>query len=573
MATQYLLGIPAMDVPSAQMAERHYRGAGNYVTTYEDVSKKDYFAYCTLLEEHGFVKYAENSEGIGGTVFSATFVKEELVLTVTCYARTNMISVSFYPGKVSEHLTYKEEYVQNVTADAKTKMHMMELRMFGNSFVFQLKNGHFIISDGGIRADLPYLLDYLESMAPEGEKPVVEAWFITHAHGDHCGALMDLFDHPEWRNRIFVDGLYLSESSDNMVTSCSVNYDFAIMKMAIHHMKTTTGAETPIYRPQTGQRYYFCDLTVDILLCQEQVPEEDYHGDINTASTVAMFNIENQKVMLCGDIHQPGLKFVIDNYTKEYMCIDFFNTNHHGFNTSTAFTEYSTIGTVLVTTQGALPIRKLRDTRDMIRKSKESVKWGDGTAIFTFPYTVGEYELLPKNDWKYNVGEVRHPQPNLYTFPGRRFKGFIFHADAVLFNGDELKPTVSKFLEFLKTNEVHMSVFSLSTTDELTKHLCVAGISDYFELIVGSDKLNGEDPYTDALFQSEAVFQLDHPHKYVYVCDSQEVVDRIVLEGIRTLVVTYGKEISEELDYKCWKSIRDFDELYPWFVEKRILFE
>ena len=37
MVTQYLLGIPTMNVPSAETAERHYRGAGNYVTTFQNV--------------------------------------------------------------------------------------------------------------------------------------------------------------------------------------------------------------------------------------------------------------------------------------------------------------------------------------------------------------------------------------------------------------------------------------------------------------------------------------------------------------------------------------------------------
>jgi L-ascorbate metabolism protein UlaG (beta-lactamase superfamily) len=64
-------------------------------------------------------------------------------------------------------------------------MHMMELFRLGNSFIFQLKNGHFLISDGGMATDLPYLLDYLDSLVPEGEKPIVDGWIISHAHGDH----------------------------------------------------------------------------------------------------------------------------------------------------------------------------------------------------------------------------------------------------------------------------------------------------------------------------------------------------------------------------------------------------
>ena len=71
----------------------------------------------------------------------------------------------------------KNGYVKDNKEGAKTTFHMLELHDLGNSFLFQLKNGHFIISDGGRKTDLPYLLDYLGSLVPEGEKPVIEGWF------------------------------------------------------------------------------------------------------------------------------------------------------------------------------------------------------------------------------------------------------------------------------------------------------------------------------------------------------------------------------------------------------------
>ena len=47
--------------------------------------------------------------------------------------------------------------------------------------------------------------------------------------------------------------------------------------------------------------------------------------------------------------------------------------------------------------------------------AEEGVVWGDGTKIFTFPYEVGTYKTVPLQEWKYNEGEERTSQPNLYT--------------------------------------------------------------------------------------------------------------------------------------------------------------
>lgn len=574
MANGFFMGIPIMDVPTAKTAKAEHYGAGSYVTTVENTSKADYEAYLNQVEACGFVKYADNGEGLDNAVFCSTYARDELVLTVAHYSRENKTSITFYQDMpLSEHLIYQDSYVEGNKEGAKTKIHMLELRRMGNSFVFQLKNGHFLISDGGQNPDLPYLLDYLENLTPEGEKPIIEAWVITHAHGDHCGAFNELIDHAEWRERIYVEGLYFSEPSPRITNKCGGEIPIARMKRVARWLTTTEGEPTPFYRPQTGQRYYFNDITMDILLSQEQVPFEKYKADLNTSSTVCLFTIEGQKCFFSGDIHQEGLHFIMENYSQEYLNLDLFTLNHHGFNTSVSFSDYITVKTLLITLQKQLPVRKIRETKYFISKVQETMDWGDGTKILTFPYEMGSYECLPCNEWIYHQDVERILQMNLYTFPGRRLKGFIFNADEVVFDGEALKPGVEKLVKYLKENDVHMSVYSAKNSAELTAALQTAGIQEYFELIMGSDVLDVKDPYTDATRKSEEKFQLDHVHKYVVVCNRDEVVEAAVQEGIRTIVVTDGKEIDKTLQEKCWKSIDSLENIYEMFEKSRILFE
>ena len=222
-----------------------------------------------------------------------------------------------------------------------------------------------------------------------------------------------------------------------------------------------------MYRPQTGQRYYFNDITMDILLAQEQVPYEQYKSDLNISSTVCMFTIEGQKCFFSGDIHKEGLNFIKKNYSQEYLTLDLFTLNHHGFNTSVSFSDYIKVKTLLLTLQNQLPVRKIRQTKYFMSTVEESINWGDGTKILTFPYKVGSYETLPCNEWIYHKGEERLLQMNLYTFPKSSLEGVIFYADQVLFDGSELKPGVKDVLAYLKENNVHMSVYSRKSTELL----------------------------------------------------------------------------------------------------------
>lgn len=65
----------------------------------------------------------------------------------------------------------------------------------GNSYVFRTHRGRLIVMDGGMPAESMFLRGFLGAMGGE-----VEAWFISHPHGDHMGALLQLLrDRQELR--------------------------------------------------------------------------------------------------------------------------------------------------------------------------------------------------------------------------------------------------------------------------------------------------------------------------------------------------------------------------------------
>ena len=296
----------------------------------------------------------------------------------------------------------------------KTSLHMLEMWWFGNSFVVKLKNGRFLLSDGGMDCETPYLVDYLESLCAPGEKPAVEGWFISHGHPDHNGVLIELSKRPDLASRLTVDGIYFSQPSVEVMTlDNGCEGEMALARRASETLVGSDGKPTPFYRPHTGERYYFSDVTVDVIMSQEQLPYEEYSGDLNDSSTWLMLTSEGQKTLLGGDGDKGGMAFITDNYSREYMTVDVMSLLHHGHNVRNPFTDFMTVKTVLCTTFGDGPEYR-RDRIDYLKsKIEEYLPWRNGTVVINFPYKVGEYETRPHFDWsKHNPGQKRPALPN-----------------------------------------------------------------------------------------------------------------------------------------------------------------
>lgn len=405
--------VPAMEVENTKVGKATDYGGGMYQIDVSGTEVSDYLEYLKTLESCGFKKYVDNGEnGLEGYTYSATYTKGDLVLTVIQMAKTYKTYISV--GKdiaLSPNLIYDKSYVADNKDGAKTTLHMLELYDNGSSFLIQLKNGHFIMNDGGLEDDLPYLLDYMESLTPEGEKPIVDAWFLSHAHGDHYGWLDKMVSDTKYIDRVYVESFYFSEPSE--ATLMTMNGTGLVRNVMMNYkmLRSTKGTAPNLYRPQTGQRYYFNDITVDILFTQEQLTAANHFGDLNDSSTWQMYTIEGQKFLLAGDAADGSTKAVMESYDSEYFNLDMFAVFHHGINVYGYFTDYCTTKTVLYTnykigsmyTQG-VHAREV-ENEHLVKSAKEVLAWGDGTKVMTFPYEIGTAKTMPRIDWKYHNGQ------------------------------------------------------------------------------------------------------------------------------------------------------------------------
>ena len=391
----YLELVPALISKTGYLGEARDTGDNTVTVDVNETSFEEYKDYLELLKEDGFELYIDNGEGIDDSVFSASLTKEDLVLTVVHIRpmhKTYVVVGKDLP--FSRFLFKDEESIAANPAGAKTTLTMRELVDFGNGYVFQLKNGHFLVEDGGLTRDGVNLVKYLESLVPVGTKPVIDALLITHAHSDHSGFLGAFMEDEKLAERIIVNEILYSTPSDRVLDHTnSDRSQIQQLRLVRYLFKTESGDAPKIIRPEIGQRYYFNDVVMDIVWTQDFLPLEDMSGDFNDTSTFVMHYIEGQKLLFGGDGDWGTMRKLMRAFSSEYLSCDIFHVLHHGYNTWNDFTDYVKC-TVAI---DSAPVMRTANAANYYLKERvqEWLNWGDGGKVLTFPYKVGTAATLP----------------------------------------------------------------------------------------------------------------------------------------------------------------------------------
>lgn len=406
--------IPVMDGDNAKIGEAANYGGSNQMVQVNDTTVEEYKEYLATLEKNGFKKHSDNGEdGMEGNAYTAAYTKGDLSVVVTQLIKGHKTYISAMKDvELSDRMIYKDEYVEGVPADAKTKIHLLELNNNGACLIIQLKNGHFVVHDGGNGYDAIYLLEFLESLTPGDEIPVVEGWFISHPHGDHFGALQEIANKTSYVKRLYVNEVFFHVPPTEMLTAEDPLTSNLLSK--IHRMFTAENGEPAKgHNPQYGQRFYFCDVMIDTCMTTDQMdPESYYSTDVNDTSSWFMNHIEGQRVLFAGDASHGGQRSVMNLYDKEYFELDVFVVLHHGMNVYQYFNEYIKAKTILypsfnlgsIYTNKYPHFARLEENAQLRESAEEAYTCGGGTMTLTFPYKVGEAKKAAPCEWKYNGG-------------------------------------------------------------------------------------------------------------------------------------------------------------------------
>lgn len=185
----------------------------------------------------------------------------------------------------------------------------------GNSYVLKTGKGHIIVMDGGEVREAGYLREFIKQVG-NGE---VEAWFISHPHADHIGAITSILGDPQG---IKIKTIYHSRFSEKMIAG---NDDMTRkfygyldnLNPGITHVVDlrTPGSEIKI----DGVRFKILGVT------NEEITENTYN---NSSMVIRVWDKKKSVVFLADAGEECGDK-VLAAYRNDLDC-DYLQVSHHG---------------------------------------------------------------------------------------------------------------------------------------------------------------------------------------------------------------------------------------------------
>ncbi len=187
-----------------------------------------------------------------------------------------------------------------------------------NSYVIRTVHGKLLAIDGGVEGDAPYLRNFLRERGG-----VVEAWFVTHPHSDHCNALGTILANPEG---IEVRGLYASMPDAAWIETYAdpsekMTYrNFMAALDASHHALTDVAL---------GQEWAIDGVRIEVLGVKNP---EIVKNPINNSCMVLRMSDRHKSVLFLADLgFEAGEKLSHGPYA-DRLPSDYVQMAHHGQN-------------------------------------------------------------------------------------------------------------------------------------------------------------------------------------------------------------------------------------------------
>lgn len=197
-----------------------------------------------------------------------------------------------------------------------------ELKMLSNqtdsqmmSFVITSKNGAVIVIDGGTSGDAAHLRQVL---AEKGNH--VNAWFITHPHSDHAGALTQIIE--EGAGPLVIDAIVYN-FADPAWYQANESYRADFVEKVRAAIGTYGDRLHVMHR---GDQYEFDGVHIT---CMND-PYLVANNAINNSSCALKVEMSGKKIMFLGDMGEDvGNMFLADHAGEDLKC-DMVQMAHHG---------------------------------------------------------------------------------------------------------------------------------------------------------------------------------------------------------------------------------------------------
>jgi len=184
----------------------------------------------------------------------------------------------------------------------------------GNSYVFRTSGGKVIVMDGGYFEEDFTLRGFLGALGNE-----VEAWFISHPHDDHMGALYNILADPQ---DLKIRNIYHSRVTEEVIDA-----EPTYAKLTRDYYERLEKSESNVEDiQQAGRVFQYDEMYLKILSVATGLTRNPYN---NNSMIMKVWDKRKSIVFLgdagveCGDLALKG------PYGKELDC-DYIQMAHHG---------------------------------------------------------------------------------------------------------------------------------------------------------------------------------------------------------------------------------------------------
>ncbi len=195
----------------------------------------------------------------------------------------------------------------------------------GMGDVIVTKNGRLIVIDGGQANDAENFVELLESRTDQ-KKPEIDLWIITHPHHDHFGAIQQISQNTELKNRITVKE-FIYWFPDEF---CNKDGEPNALKGANDEMNEICDLMcAKRHQPMRNEIFVLDDITIEFLY----VPDDcsilnTAGGNFNFCSLIFTVKGKEKKVMITGDAYGRSMQVTAWRYAKKLKC-DILQMPHH----------------------------------------------------------------------------------------------------------------------------------------------------------------------------------------------------------------------------------------------------